>query len=78
MISRLIRAAYSGAPDAVCGTTWANGSGASCVGGSCMPGSCAAGYTLNPSSASCVNIQNDANNWYARIKRPEHPALRLG
>lgn len=66
--SMLVRLAdfltLSGGLNASCKTTWANGSGAQCQGGKCVPGSCAAGYTLNPSGASCVNTQNDNANWF--------------
>ncbi|GAA5976144.1 hypothetical protein JCM10908_005397 [Rhodotorula pacifica] len=45
-----------------CPTSWSNGRGAQCVSGVCMPGSCSTGWTLNPQTATCVNLASDVNN----------------
>ncbi|GAA5863768.1 hypothetical protein JCM3774_001152 [Rhodotorula dairenensis] len=59
-----------------CSNSWANGRGSQCREGVCMPGSCNSGWTLNPDSASCVNLANDVDNWQVPSSPPLQQEIR--
>ncbi|KAM0788480.1 hypothetical protein ACM66B_001613 [Microbotryomycetes sp. NB124-2] len=51
-----------GAIGKVCPSSYANGSGSTCLNGVCQPVSCNAGYQFNYLTSQCVSTSTDVNN----------------